>query len=152
MRDAEGLVKIEMRHVGAVVSWTAESHLGVHVGTVQVDLTAKVMDHLAEFLDAFIEDAIGRWVRHHDGTKPVLVLVHLHLQVGKVDASRVGDLDGFDTHAGHLGTGRVGSMGGSGDEANLRKGNIEITNINTPLHEQIHTVLINRTSRLHIIY
>ena len=38
MWDAEGLVEVEMRYVRPDVSWPAQTHLGVHVGTIKVHL------------------------------------------------------------------------------------------------------------------
>ena len=36
--DAEGLVKVQVGHVAAVISRTAKTYLGVHVCPIQVDL------------------------------------------------------------------------------------------------------------------
>lgn len=41
VRDAEGLVEVEVGDVGAVVAGAAEANLGVHVGAVEVDLAGK---------------------------------------------------------------------------------------------------------------
>lgn len=40
VRDAEGLVEVQVANVGADVSGTGESHLGVHVSSVHVHLRA----------------------------------------------------------------------------------------------------------------
>src|SRR3546814_19573349 len=38
MRDAEGLVQIQVRNVRSELAWLSKAHHGVHVGPVQVNL------------------------------------------------------------------------------------------------------------------
>ena len=51
--DTEGLVQVEMAHICAIVTRAAETDLGVHVGTIEVDLATKLVDELAGILDTF---------------------------------------------------------------------------------------------------
>ena len=44
VRDAEGLVQVEVADVGADVARAAEADLRVHVGAVHVDLAAVLVD------------------------------------------------------------------------------------------------------------
>ena len=46
-------------------------------------------------------------------------LADLLVEVGQVDAAVCGDVDGYDLHAGHLGGGGVGAVGGERDEAHV---------------------------------
>ena len=46
--DAEGLVEVEVADVGAEVARPAKAHHGVHVGPVQVDLSALLVDDVAD--------------------------------------------------------------------------------------------------------
>ncbi len=59
VRDAEGLVQVEVADVGADVAGAGQADLGVHVGAVHVDLPAVLVHDLRRFLDAFLEDAVG---------------------------------------------------------------------------------------------
>src|SRR6202043_3330628 len=59
VRDAEGLVQVEMADVGADVAGAAEADHGVHVGAVHVDLPAMPVHDLAQLADALLEDAVG---------------------------------------------------------------------------------------------
>ena len=40
MRNGKGLMEIQVSNVGPDQAWRCESHLGVQVGTVEVNLTA----------------------------------------------------------------------------------------------------------------
>ena len=87
VRDAEGLVEVEVADVGAVVARPAEPHLGVHVGAVQVDLAAVVVDDPADVADPRLEDAVGRGVGDHQRGQPVVVRLGLGPQIGEVDVA-----------------------------------------------------------------
>ena len=58
VRDAEGLVEVEVADVRADVSWTAETDLSVHVRTVHVDLSAVSVDELADAFHLDFEDTV----------------------------------------------------------------------------------------------
>ncbi len=48
MRNAEGLMKVQVAHVGSDVARTAETHLRVHVGAIHVHLPAMLVNHPAD--------------------------------------------------------------------------------------------------------
>jgi hypothetical protein len=93
VRDTEGLVQIEMAHVGADSSRVGQTDLGVEVGAVEVDLTAVAMDDFACLADAFFKDTECRGVGDHECSQAVLVLFRLCRKVGEVEGA-VGK--GFD--------------------------------------------------------
>ena len=45
MRNAEGFVKVEMRDITAIVSWSAKAHLRIHVCPIKVRLYQEKVDH-----------------------------------------------------------------------------------------------------------
>lgn len=53
------------------------SHLGVHVGAVQIDLAAVRVNQVAHFSDVFLKHAEGGGVGEHHGCQVSLVFVHL---------------------------------------------------------------------------
>lgn len=53
------------------------SHLGVHVGAVQIDLAAVCVNQVAHFSDVLLKDAEGGGVGEHHGCQISLVFVHL---------------------------------------------------------------------------
>jgi hypothetical protein len=48
-------VEVKMAHVTSADSWVRQTYLSVQVGTVQVNLTAVVVDDLAGLLYAILE-------------------------------------------------------------------------------------------------
>src|SRR5665811_1878553 len=58
VRDRERLVQIEVRHVAPERTRLCESHHGVHVRPVDVDLTAVFVNDVADFNDRVFEHAM----------------------------------------------------------------------------------------------
>ena len=58
VRNAEGLVQVEVADVGAEVARAAQADLRVHVGAVHIDLAAVRVDDLADLADVLLEHAV----------------------------------------------------------------------------------------------
>ena len=110
VRDAEGLVKIQMRDVGAEGAGLRQAHLRVHVGAVHVDLAAVVVDHLADRADLLLEHAVGRRIGDHQRGEVGRVLLGLRGEVGEVDVAVGVAVDDDHLHADHLRRRRVGAV------------------------------------------
>ena len=109
MRDAESLVQIEMADIGPDIAGRAETDLSVHVRSVHVDLSPRLVDQSTDLLDAGLEDPVGGRVRDHEGRETITMLSDLRLQICEVDIPIVaGNTD--DLHAGHGGAGRIGTV------------------------------------------
>src|SRR5438093_9347272 len=67
VRDAERLVQIEMRDIGAVIAGPRQTDLRVHVGAVEIDLAAMAMNDLADLADVLLEHTMRRGIGDHDG-------------------------------------------------------------------------------------
>ncbi|MNT28983.1 hypothetical protein D3C72_1647050 [compost metagenome] len=65
MRDAESLVQVHVRDIGANISGPGQADLGIEVGTIHVYLTALFVDNLADLTNAFFIHPMGRWVGRH---------------------------------------------------------------------------------------
>ena len=117
VRDAKGLVQVQMTDIGAVVTRPAQADLGVHVGAVEVDLAAVVVNDLADLANTGLEDSVGRWIGHHQRPETFAMLLGSCSQVVEVDIAVVVTLHRHDLEARHHGAGRVGSMRGGRDEA-----------------------------------
>lgn len=122
MGDAEGLVQVQVADISTNVTGRGQTDLGVHVGSVHVDLASVGMNDLAGIRHSVLKDTEGRGVGDHEGREAVRVLGGLGLQVGKVQVSVSQALDGNDLHTGHGSRGRVGSVGRDGDQANVTLG------------------------------
>ena len=69
MRDAESLVQVQVRYVRPELARIAHADHCVEIRAVQIDLTAMLMDDIANLADRFLEHAMRRWVGHHQGAK-----------------------------------------------------------------------------------
>ena len=65
VRNAEGLVEIEMADIGANVRRPAQADHRVHVGPIHVDLPAVLVHDIADLDDRLLENAVRRWISHH---------------------------------------------------------------------------------------
>ena len=59
VRDAKGLVQIQMANIGADVAGPAEAHLRVHVCAVHINLAAMRMNDFANLADGRFENSVG---------------------------------------------------------------------------------------------
>lgn len=115
--DTEGLVEVQMADISTDVTRAAETDLGVHVGTVHVDETTVLVNKVAHLLDLGLENTKGTGVGDHDGGKLISVLGALGLEILNVQVTSLAvALDGDNLHAGHGSTGRIGTVGGDGDQ------------------------------------
>ena len=117
VRDAEGLVQVQVRDVAAEVARLGEADQRVEVGAVDVHLAAGVVHLRADVGDVLLEHAVRRRVGDHEHGQLVAVLLDLGAQVVDVDLAVVGGLHDDDLHAGHDGAGGVGAVRGGRDEA-----------------------------------
>src|SRR3954467_8050575 len=81
MRDAEGLVKVEMADIGAVIAGPAQADLRVEVGAVEIDLAAMAMHDVADLADVLLEHAVGRGIGDHDSGEVVGMLLGLGAEI-----------------------------------------------------------------------
>mmetsp|Transcript_38161 Transcript_38161/g.107835 ORF Transcript_38161/g.107835 Transcript_38161/m.107835 type:complete len:471 (+) Transcript_38161:431-1843(+) len=80
------------------------------------------MDDVADLIDALLVDAVGGGIGHHQGSQLVFVGLHLLLEVLHVDVALAIGAHCDDLHARHDGRGRVGAVGGDGDNAHIPVG------------------------------
>jgi hypothetical protein len=119
VRDAEGLVQVQVADVGADVARAGEPDLRVHVGAVHVHLAAVLVHDLADLADRFLEDAVCRRVRDHERGELVAVLRGLGLEVGDFDVPLCVAGHGHDLEAGDGRAGRVRPVRGDRDQADV---------------------------------
>src|SRR3546814_3492827 len=69
VRDAEGLVQVEVADVRAELAGPCKPHLRVQVRAVQIDLPARLVDDVADLGHRLLEHAMGRRIGDNDGCK-----------------------------------------------------------------------------------
>src|SRR6185312_10044957 len=112
MGDAESLVQVEVRDIAAELAGSRETHHGIHVGAVHVHLAAVLVHHVTDLPHLGLEYAVSRGVRDHDAGEFVLVLRGLGLEVGQVHVAVIVAGNHHHAHAGHVGRGGIGAVGG----------------------------------------
>ena len=117
--DAEGLVEVEVAHVGPEPAGPGHADEGVEVGAVEVHLAAGLVHRGADVADGGLEHAVGRGVGHHQGGHVGGVGGELGPQVVEVDVAVVVARHHHDLHADHRRAGGVGAVGRGGDEAHV---------------------------------
>ena len=81
VRDAEGLVQVQMRDVAAELPRLGQPEEHVQVGPVDVDLATVLVDQRAHVADALLVDPVRGGVRDHDGRQALAVLLALATEV-----------------------------------------------------------------------
>ena len=117
VRDAEGLVQVQVRHVAAELAGLGVAEERVQVRPVDVHLAPVVVHHLAQLGDGVLVGAVGRGVGDHDRGEVVAVLLAQAAQVVEVDRAVVEGLHHDDLHPGHHRGRRVGAVGRRRDQA-----------------------------------
>ena len=59
MGNTERFVQVEVADIGPKRSWPAHTDLSIEVGTIQIHLTAMVMNQAADLTDSSLEDPMG---------------------------------------------------------------------------------------------
>ncbi len=122
VRDAEGLVQVQVRDVAAELARLGQPDEGVEVGAVDVDLAAGGVDGVADLADVGVVHTVGGRVGDHDRGQRVLVQLDLGVQVGVVDRAVGGGGHDNNLHAGEHRGGRVGAVRGGRDQADVALG------------------------------
>ena len=111
MRNAKGLVQVQMRNISAKFARCCAAHQGIQIGAIQVDLATMFMDHIAYFPDIFFENTMGGWIGDHQGTQVVRVFCGLFLEVAQINITVFVTPDHDYLHPGHCSAGRIGAVG-----------------------------------------
>ena len=136
VRDAEGLVQIEVADVAAELARRRDADQRIHVGAVDVDAAAVAMDQRAQLLDAGLEHAMRARVGDHRRGELGAVLLALGGQVVHVDVAHRVALDDDDAHAGHLRAGAGWCHAPIRGSGRCRAGRRRATDVPGPDHEQ----------------
>ena len=87
VRDAERLVQVQVRDVGAEAARLGEADERVHVRAVDVHLAAGLVHQVADLADGRLVHAVRRGVRDHQRRDALAVLGELRAQVVHVDVA-----------------------------------------------------------------
>ena len=102
VRNTESFVQIEMADIPAIVAGACQSHLRIEVSTVHVNLSAVVMNEVANRPYRGLEHPMRRGIGDHDRGEPVGVLLGLGAKIGQIHVAVRIAADRHDLHAGHM--------------------------------------------------
>ena len=119
VRDAEGLVQVEVRHVAAEPARPAEADHRVHVGAVDVHLSAVAVDDVADLAHRFLEHAVRRRIGDHRCGEARSMLPGLAPEIREIDVAVLVALHHDNLHAGHLRARRVRAVRRARDQAHV---------------------------------
>ena len=74
-----------MADIGADVAGPGKADHGVHVGAIEIDLTAMRMDDVADFADIFLKHAVRRWIGDHAAREVFPILLCFCTEIIHVD-------------------------------------------------------------------
>src|ERR1700731_3671919 len=103
MRNAERLVQVEMADIGAVIARSRQPDLRIHIGAVEIDLSAMAVHDVADLADVLLEYTMGGGIGDHDGGELVRMPGGLGGEIIDVDVAARVTRHYHDLHAGHAG-------------------------------------------------
>ena len=65
VRDTKRLMQVEMADITAQITGARQTDHCVHIGTVDIDLTAIVMGDLTNLMNCFLKHTMGRGIGDH---------------------------------------------------------------------------------------
>jgi hypothetical protein len=87
MRDAEGFMKIKVAGIDSEFARATDTDQGVQVGSVHIDLAARLVDFFADIPDGGLVDTMSRGICNHGGSDSRSVLFEFRIEVGDIDVS-----------------------------------------------------------------
>jgi len=112
VRNAKGLVQIQMADVRPDEAGAGEADLRVHVRAVHVNLAAVRVDDFANLADGFLEHAVRGRIGDHQGRQRLFIGFRLSFKVRHIYVSAFVTCDGYDLHASHHRAGGICSVRG----------------------------------------
>ena len=119
MRNAERLVQIEMADIGAVIAGPRQPDLRIHVGAVEIDLSAMAVDDVADLADVLLEHAMGRGIGDHDRREVFECCSALARRSSTSTSPRASQATTTTSMPAMLRGGRIGAVRRGGDQADL---------------------------------
>ena len=111
VRNAKGLVQVQVADVAAEFTGSRHADQRVHVGAVHIDAAPVLVHQSAQLLDLGFEHAVGAGVGDHHGGEIGAMLFALGAQVLHVNVAIGIARRHHHGEAGHLRTRRIGAVG-----------------------------------------
>ena len=85
VRNAKGLVQVQVTYVPANITRANKTHHGVHVGAIDIHLPTELVGDVADFRHCLFKDSMSGWVSNHAGGKTVASGLSLSAEIGYIN-------------------------------------------------------------------
>ena len=76
MRNCKGFMQIEMAYIRPYFPRTGKAYLGIHIGSIHIDLSAVIMNKINDIHYIFIKETISGRISNHERRKIFPVLLY----------------------------------------------------------------------------
>ena len=122
VRNAKRFMKIEVAGIDAEFAWSTDADQGIEVGTIHINLAARLVNFFAKISDSRLEDTVGGGIGDHGGGDSRSVFFEFCVEVGKIDVPLRVARDRNDPKTDEYSTGRVCAVCGNRNEADITCG------------------------------
>src|SRR5215813_1301575 len=102
VRDAKGLVQIEMAHVCTIVPGPGEADLRIKIGAVEINLSTLCMYDVADRSYRAFKYAVRGRIGYHDRSQPIGEFLRLGAELDQVHIALGIATNRYNTHARHV--------------------------------------------------
>jgi hypothetical protein len=122
VRNTKRFMEIEVAGIDAKFAGATDADQGIEVGTIHINLAARLVNFFAYISDSRLEDTVGGGIGDHGGGDSRSVLFEFCIEVGKIDVPLRVACDRNDPKTDEDRTGWIGAVCGNGNEADITCG------------------------------
>ncbi|MOA29251.1 hypothetical protein D3C78_1502550 [compost metagenome] len=111
MRNTESFMEVQVRYITTKLTRCTQPDHGIHVRTINVNLTSVRVHDVADLTDALFKNPVRRRVSDHQSGELRTMFFGLYQKVIYVDVAANITSHNDNSHAGHLSRRRVRAMG-----------------------------------------
>ena len=117
--DTKCFVKVEVAYIHSHLTGEAKTNEGIEVGSIHIDLPPVFVNDFANIPKSVFKNTMCGGVGDHKGGKVVFMFLRFGFEVLEVDIALRVALNHNHFHSRHDRAGGIGSMGGTGNEADV---------------------------------
>ena len=87
VRNAESFVKVQVADISPEIPRGSQTNLGIHVGSVQINLTAESVYCVNRGPHGVLVDSVSRRISDHETAESVFVLLTLGFEVIQINVA-----------------------------------------------------------------
>ncbi len=119
VRNAKGFVQVKVRHIAAKFTGLTQTHHGVEVSSIDVNLTAVRVNQIANLTHVLFEHTVSRGIGNHNRREIIAVLFCLRAKIIHVDFAISVTRSNHNFHTAHLRRSGIGAVGRTRNQTNI---------------------------------